>query len=90
MSWKTTLQLSDLSVPELIEMSCPTCRHVTKIRPGDPLTQTHGHLYLDELEARARCKRSALKGRSGEAARGPMQLLMCSSAETHAFQAGIA
>ncbi|MGB3454733.1 MAG: hypothetical protein WBG08_05620 [Litorimonas sp.] len=89
MSWKTTLQLSDLGPPERIEMICNGCGHVTKIHPGDPLIERYGHLYLDELEARARCRRSALKGRSG-GCRASMELLLCSSGETHAFQAGIA
>jgi len=88
MSWKASLQLSDLSAPERIEMICSGCGHVTKIHPGDPLIDTHGHLYLDELERRARCRRSALKGRSG-GCNAPMRLLLCSHAETHAFQAGI-
>ncbi|MEM7728398.1 MAG: hypothetical protein AAF311_03900 [Pseudomonadota bacterium] len=89
MSWKTRLQLSDLHPPERIEMVCPSCRHVTRIYPGDPLIDRYGHLYLDELEARARCRRTALKGRGGGCA-GPMSLLLCSHEETHAFQAGIA
>lgn len=88
MSWKTSLQLRDLSSPERIEMICNGCGHVTKIHPGDAIIELHGHLYLDELEARARCRRSALKGRSGGCA-ATMELLLCSDAETHAFQAGI-
>ena len=89
MSWKAKLQLSDLSAPERIEMICPDCRHVTKILPGDPLIDRYGHLYLDELESRAVCRRSAMKGRGGGCKSG-MTLLLCSNAETHAFQAGIA
>lgn len=89
MSWKTTLQLSDLSSPERIEMICNGCGHVTKILPGDPIIDRHGHLYLDELERRARCRRSALKGQSG-GCDATMEVLLCSNTETHAFQAGIA
>lgn len=88
MSWKTKLQLSDLSPPERIEMICSGCGHVTKIMPGDPLIDQYGHLFLDELEARARCRRRAIKGISGGCAT-PMRLLLCSDGETHAFQAGI-
>ena len=88
MNWKTSLQLRDLSPPERIEVICNGCGHVTKIHPGDPLIEQYGHLYLDELEARARCRRSALKGRSGGCGTS-MRLLLCSNAETHAFQAGI-
>lgn len=89
MSWKSTLQLSDLSAPERIEVICGGCGHVTKIYPGDPLIGRYGHLYLDELERRARCRRTALKGKTGGCS-GPMRLLLCSDEETHAFQAGIA
>jgi len=88
-SWKSTLQMSDLSPPERIEMICGGCGHVTKVYPGDPLIDQYGHLYLDELERRARCRRTALKGKTGGCS-GPMRLLLCSDEETHAFQAGIA
>ncbi|MGB6228741.1 MAG: hypothetical protein WBF53_01270 [Litorimonas sp.] len=89
MSWKMKLQLLDLCTPERIEIVCASCGHVTKILPGDPLIERYGQLYLDELERRARCKRRALRGRSG-GCEGGMRLLLCSDAETHAFQAGIA
>ncbi|WP_298918157.1 hypothetical protein [uncultured Algimonas sp.] len=89
MSWKTALQLSDLSPPERIEMICSGCGHVTKIHPGDPMIGLYGHLYLDELESRARCRRAALKGTAGGCGT-TMRLLLCSDGEAHAFQAGIA
>lgn len=89
MSWKTKLQLLDLSPPERIEMICGGCGHVTKIYPGDPMIARYGHLYLDELERRGRCRRTALKGKAGDCNR-PMRLLLCSNEEAHAFQAGIA
>jgi hypothetical protein len=89
MSWKTKLQLSDLSPPERIEMICTGCGYVSKIHPGDPIIETYGHLYLDELEARARCKGHAIRGTRG-GCNSPMRLLLCSNSETHAFQAGIA
>lgn len=89
MSWKHRLQLSDLSAPERIEMICGGCGHVTKIHPGDPIIAQYGHLYLDELEHRGRCRRSALKGTKG-GCNSPMRLLLCSDEDTHAFQAGIA
>lgn len=88
MSWKSKLQLLDLSEPEHIEMICESCGHVTKIHPGDPLIERYGHLYLDELERRARCRTRALRGRSG-GCESPMKLLLCSESDTHAFQAGI-
>lgn len=87
-TWKQGLQLSDLGPPDRIEISCPACGHVTKIYPGDPLTQSHGHLFLDELERRARCKQRALRGTRGGCDR-PMRLLLCSEGDSHAFQAGI-
>lgn len=88
MSWKEKLQLSDLSAPERIEMICNACGHVTKIYPADPLTEKYGHLYLDELERRARCKKNAIRGKGGGCQSG-MRLLLCSDGDTHAFQAGI-
>lgn len=89
MSWKTKLQLSDLCAPEHIEIICPQCRKVTKVYPGDPVIERYGHLFLDELERRARCKQTALRGKGG-GCDSAMTLLLCSDAETHAFQAGIA
>ena len=89
MSWKESLQLSDLAHPERIEMICGGCGHVTKILPGDPIIERYGHLYLDELERRARCRRRSIRGRAG-GCDAAMELLLCSNAETHAFQAGIA
>lgn len=88
MSWKKSLQLSDLSRPERIEMICKGCGYVSKIYPGDPLIEQYGHLYLDELEARARCRRVAIRGKKGGCG-ASMRLLLCSNQETHAFSAGI-
>ena len=89
MNWKRALQLSDLSAPEHLELICPACAHVAKVYPGDPLTQTYGHLYLDELERRARCRATALKGRKG-GCNTAMRLILCSGENAHSFQAGIA
>jgi hypothetical protein len=88
MSWKSQIQLLDLCAPERIEVICDMCGHVAKIFPGDPLIDRFGHLYLDELERRARCKRAAVRGRQG-GCEGKMKVLLCSDSETHSFQAGI-
>lgn len=88
MSWKTSLQLSDLSAPERLELICSGCQHVAKIYPGDPIIARLGHLHLDELETRARCRTKAVRGRKG--CGSPMRLILCSGEETSSFQAGIA
>lgn len=82
MSWKRTLQLRDLGPPDHLELLCKACGHVRKVYPGHPAQDSHGHLYMDEVEARARCGRKGCKG--------DIALAMGSDGDTHSFQAGIA
>ena len=74
MSWKHDLRLSDLPYEERLEIACPKCgaaRYATAAElsahkmPGalDGETVSLAHAYLDQVEARLRCRRCGGPGR---------------------------
>lgn len=65
MSWKSTLQVRDLTDGQKIEAVCRVCGHVhyickATIAGDEP---ERGQLYLDEVERETRCRRRGCGGR---------------------------
>lgn len=63
MSWKTDLKLPDLDAHTQIECTCKSCGH-THYEDSRRLLSLpeHDQLYLDEVEARLRCKKPFCRG----------------------------
>ena len=57
MNWKRALQIGDLEPDQRLEVTCVRCGHVHYLTQGAVLA-AGGRLtlYLDEVEARARCR----------------------------------
>lgn len=63
MSWKSRVKLADLEPSTILEARCLTCDQ-TRIRTAASLTSTKtNQLYLDELEARLRCRNKHCRGK---------------------------
>lgn len=96
MSWKNSVQLSDLDRGEYIELHCNACGFVRFIR--DPHMMTHpvsgkdiSHLYVDELEARARCVSAKGMALAARKCGGTVHLILIDPAtKPAAFIAGMA
>jgi hypothetical protein len=82
-SWKTQLQLLDMEGDERIEARCCTCGYVWYERPAYHQHKSHmRQLFLDEFEARLRCKQWNCKGK--------IKIALTSEDETEGFQGGLA
>lgn len=83
MSWKRAIQVRDLDVKDRLELTCKACGHLRYLT-GAALHARRGaaRLYLDEVEARARCSQRGCKG--------AMRMAMASQGETSGFVGGIA
>lgn len=83
MSWKTKLQLLDMDGSERIEARCCKCAYVWYELPAYHLHKSHmRQLFLDEFEARLRCKQWNCKG--------AIKIALTSEDETEGFQGGLA
>jgi hypothetical protein len=81
-SWLDAIQLRDLDAETRLELTCRTCGKVRFVTPAHLLTLgDFGHLWLSEVQARARCKQRGCKARCA---------LPCRSAGTKGFVGGIA
>lgn len=83
MTWKTDLRASDLDHHIKLELTCKRCGAVRFLTPEDILSHRQGkHLYLDQVEARARCKQRRCQG--------SMRMALIRSGEASGFVGGIA
>ncbi|KUR75207.1 hypothetical protein [Novosphingobium sp. Fuku2-ISO-50] len=83
MSWLDAIQLRDLDADTRLELTCRACGKVRFVTPAQLLALgDFGHLWLSEVQARARCKQRGCKG--------AMRLSMPHRGETKGFVGGIA
>jgi len=82
-NWKTQLQVLDLAPEDRLELVCRRCGHLRALT-GAQLQARPGaaRLYLNEVEARARCTQRGCGG--------PMRMAWPHPGETHGFVGGIA
>ena len=60
MNWKTDLRAVDLGEDVRLELTCRRCGAVRFLSADAILARPGGrHLYLDQVEARARCRAKA-------------------------------
>ncbi|HHI88410.1 MAG TPA: hypothetical protein ENK01_00520 [Hellea balneolensis] len=80
--WKHNLQLLDLEAEARIEITCRTCGYVCHARAGRLLAdERNAFLYLDELEARLRCR--------ARGCHGHVRIALSAETETEGFQGGL-
>lgn len=64
MSWLDQTQLRDHDPETRFELTCRKCRKVRFLTVGEVLARGDlGHLWLSEVEARARCRQRGCGGR---------------------------
>lgn len=63
MTWKTAIQVRDLDPDDRLELVCRQCGHLRYLT-GASLQARKGadDLYLDEIEAKARCTQRGCNG----------------------------
>lgn len=83
MNWKTEIQVRDLGQADRLELICRKCGHLRYVT-ANALQARKGAsmLYLDEVEARARCRQRGCNGN--------MRMALPPSGETSGFVGGIA
>lgn len=83
MSWKTELQVRDLTSGQRLEMTCKVCGHVHYLTPAD-ITAARGRdtLYLDEIERMTTCKARGCWGR--------VRMALIRKRDTSGFVGGLA
>jgi len=83
MNWKTDLRAADVGDDVKLELTCKRCGAVRFLLPEAILSRRGGeHLYLDQVEARARCKQRDCNG--------TMRLAMIRKGEARGFIGGLA
>lgn len=83
MNWKTDLRAADLGDDVTLELTCKRCGAVRFLAPDAILARRSGrHLYLDQVEAKARCKQRGCNG--------AMRMAMIRNGEASGFVGGIA
>ncbi|MGQ5701213.1 hypothetical protein ACUJ46_04065 [Sandaracinobacteroides sp. A072] len=83
MNWKTDLRASDLDADMRLELTCRLCGAVRSL-PAEAILARRGGamLYLDQVEARARCRQRGCNG--------PMRLALLRTGDASGFVGGIA
>ncbi|MXP30129.1 hypothetical protein GRI58_15070 [Porphyrobacter algicida] len=82
-SWKTKLRAADLPSDSKLEAVCRSCGHVRYLTRAYLVDERHaGHLYIDQIERRSRCRVLGCKGR--------MRLAMMHKSQTSGFVGGMA
>jgi hypothetical protein len=61
-SWKTETRLSDLPANTVLEARCLHCKQTRTRSAGSLMGAATHQLYLDELEARLRCRDKHCRG----------------------------
>lgn len=83
MNWKTDLKAADLGDDVRLELTCKRCGAVRFLLPDTILARRDGRqLYLDQVEAKARCKQRGCHA--------PMRMAMIRKGEASGFVGGIA
>lgn len=83
MNWKTELRAADLGDDVKLELTCKRCGAMRFIAPEVILARKGGgHLYLDQVEAKARCKQRECNGL--------MRMALIRKGEASGFVGGIA
>ncbi len=83
MNWKTDLRATDLGDDVRLELSCRRCGAVRFLSPAEILARRGAsQLYLDQIEARARCRQRGCKG--------AMRMALIRKGEASGFVGGIA
>lgn len=83
MSWLDTLQVRDLDPKDRFELTCRQCGKVRFITAGEVLARgDYKHLWLSEVQARARCRQRGCGG--------TMRMARTRGGETAGFVGGIA
>lgn len=83
MNWKTGLRAADLGDDVKLELTCKRCGAVRFLPPEAILARRGGeHLYLDQVEAKARCKQRGCNGL--------MRMALIRKGEASGFVGGIA
>lgn len=62
MSWLSTLQVRDLGEADRLEVTCRSCGTMRWITRGELMDRNAGHLWLDEVQARTRCRKYGCGG----------------------------
>lgn len=83
MNWRASIQVRDLAPSDRLELVCRKCGHLRYLT-GAQLQARKGavYLYLDEVEARSRCKQRGCDGH--------MRMALPPKGETSGFVGGIA
>jgi len=82
MNWKTDLRAADLGDDARLELTCRACGAVRYLVPDAILARRGGaQLFLDEVEARARCRQRGCHGR--------MRMAMVRKGDASGFVGGI-
>lgn len=83
MNWKRQIQIRDLGDEQRLELTCKRCGHVRYLtRESLAALNASPTLYLDEVEAQARCKARACKS--------PVRMALLNPGETSGFVGGLA
>lgn len=83
MNWKTDLRATDLGDDVRLELTCKRCGAVRFLSSDAILARSGGrHLYLDQVETRARCRQRGCNG--------PMRMALTRKGEASGFVGGIA
>jgi len=82
-NWKSTIKVRDLADDQRLELTCRKCNRVTYTdRAMLCKEKDRSQLYLDEVEAKARCKARGCKGH--------MRMAMVRLKEMSGFVGGLA
>jgi hypothetical protein len=83
MNWKTDLRAGDLGDDVKLELSCKRCGAVRFLSADTILARRGGgQLYLDQVEAKARCQQRGCHG--------TMRMALIRTGEASGFVGGIA
>lgn len=83
MNWKTDLRAADLGDDVRVELTCRKCGAVRFLTREAILSRRKGgQLYLDQVEARARCRQRGCDG--------AMRMALVRKGEASGFVGGIA
>jgi len=81
-SWKSNLQLLDLSRNDRLEVSCKTCSYHWYVYANQEFLIRMRHLFIDEYEALEKCRQRACCG--------SVRVALAYEADTEGFQGGLA
>jgi len=82
-TWKHEIQLRDLDLHQLIEITCIHCNRTYYEKPSVLLKQSNSmrYIYLNEIEKRLFCKYRRCNG--------PVRITLINNTETEGFSGGL-